>query len=81
MIQYTKEYLENSNNATSIINEVKPILEHRKQMRDKYTKKNGIPLEAYTSKVATGYLAGTKPSFIINVETNEKKTKYNQKIV
>ena len=73
MIQYTKSYLENSNNATSIINEVVPILEHRKKMRDKYTKKNGIPLEAYTCKVATGYLAGTKPSFTVNVESNESK--------
>ena len=73
MIQYTREYLENSNNATSIINEVVPILEHRKKMRDKYTKKNGIPLEAYTCKVATGYLAGTKPSFTVNEETNTKK--------
>lgn len=73
MIQYTREYIENSNNATSIINEVVPILEHRKKMRDKYTKKDGIPLEAYTCKVATGYLAGTKPSFTVNVETNEKK--------
>ena len=73
MLQFTKEYIENSNNATSIINEVVPILEHRKQMRDKYTKKNGIPLEAYTCKVATGYLAGTKPSFTINQETNANK--------
>ena len=73
MLQYSRDYIENSNNATSIINEVKPILEHRKQMRDRYTKKNGIPLEAYTSKVATGYLAGTEPSFTVNVETNEKK--------
>ena len=73
MLQYTREYLENSNNATSIINEVRPILEHRKSMRDRYTKKKGIPLEAYTSKVATGYIAGTEPSFTVNVETNEKK--------
>lgn len=80
MIQYSKEYLNNSNNATSIINEVKPILEYRKQMRDRYTKKNGIPLEAYTSKVATGYLAGTKPTFTINVETNEKKQSIIKKL-
>ncbi|MBR4486111.1 phage portal protein [bacterium] len=73
MIQYTREYLENSNNATSIINEIRPILEHRKQMRDKYTKKNGIPLEAYTCKVATGYVAGAEPRFSINVETNKDK--------
>ena len=73
MIQYSREYLENSNNATSIINEVKPILEHRKQMRDRYTKKDGIPLEAYTCKVATGYVAGTKPSFAIKEELNTKK--------
>lgn len=73
MLQYTKDYLEDSNNATSIINEVKPILEHRKQMRDLYTKKDGIPLEAYTCKVATGYVAGTKPSFAIKEELNTKK--------
>lgn len=73
MIQYTREYIEDSKNATSIINEVVPILEHRKKMRDKYTKKNGIPLEAYTCKVATGYLAGTKPSFTVNQETNANK--------
>lgn len=73
MLQFTKSYLENSNNASSIINEVVPILEHRKKMRDRYTKKNGIPLEAYTCKVATGYLAGTKPSFTVNVESNENK--------
>lgn len=73
MLQYTREYLENSRNATDIINQVVPILEHRKTMRDRYTKKKGIPLEAYTSKVATGYVAGTEPSFTVNVETNEKK--------
>lgn len=84
MIQYTKNYLEDSNNATSIINEVKPILEHRKQMRDLYTKKYGIPLEAYTCKVATGYVAGTKPSFSIKEELNTKKqsiiTKFFNKV-
>ena len=84
MVQYTKNYLENSNNATSIINEVKPILEHRKQMRDLYTKKDGIPLEAYTCKVATGYVAGTKPSFAIKEELNTKKqdiiTKFFNKV-
>ena len=73
MIQYTKEYLENSSNATSIINEIIPILKHRKDLRDLYTKKDGIPLEAYTCKVATGYLAGTKPSFTVNQETNANK--------
>lgn len=73
MIQYTREYLEDSNNATSIINEIIPILKHRKDLRDLYTKKDGIPLEAYTCKVATGYLAGTKPSFTVNQETNTNK--------
>ena len=73
MLQYTREYIENSNNATSIINEIIPILKHRKDLRDLYTKKDGIPLEAYTCKVATGYLAGTKPSFTVNQETNANK--------
>lgn len=80
MIQYTREYLENSANATAIINDIVPILEHRKKMRDKYTKKNGIPLEAYTCKVATGYLAGTKPSFTVSEEVNEEKKSIIKKI-
>ena len=73
MIQYTKEYLSNSSNATAIINTIQPILKHRTQMYKRYTKKNGIPLEAYVSKVATGYIAGTEPSFNIKEERNTKK--------
>lgn len=73
MLQYTKEYLSNSSNATAIINNIQPILKHRKQMYKRYTKKNGIPLEAYVSKVATGYIAGTEPSFNIKEERSTKK--------
>lgn len=73
MIQYTKEYLANPSNATAIINNVQPILEHRIKMYKKYTKKDGIPLEAYVSKVATGYIAGAEPSFNVKEEKNEKK--------
>lgn len=73
MIQYTREYIANSSNAIAIINNVQPILKHRTQMYKKYTKKNGIPLEAYVSKVATGYIAGSEPSFNIKEERNEKK--------
>ena len=73
MLQYTREYIENPNNATSIINNVIPILKYRTQMYKRYTKKNGIPLEAYVSKVATGYMAGTEPSFNIKEERNEEK--------
>ena len=80
MLQYTREYLENSNNATSIINEVIPVLKHRKEMWNRYTKKGGVPLEAYTSKVATGYIAGTKPSFTVNVEQNENKQNIIKKL-
>ena len=73
MLQYTKEYLANPSNATAIINNVHPILEHRIKMYEKYTKKDGIPLEAYVSKVATGYIAGAEPSFNVKEEKNEKK--------
>ena len=73
MIQYTRDYINNSSNATAIINNIQPILKHRKQMYKRYTKKNGIPLEAYVSKVATGYIAGTEPSFNIKEERNTKK--------
>ena len=80
MIQYTKEYLSNSSNATAIINNIQPILKHRKQMYKRYTKKNGIPLEAYVSKVATGYIAGTEPSFNIKEERNTKKQSIIKKL-
>ena len=80
MIQYTKEYLANPNNATSIINNVQPILKHRMRMYEKYTKKDGIPLEAYVCKVATGYIAGTEPSFNIKEERNAKKQSIIKKL-
>ena len=73
MIQYTRDYINNSSNATAIINNIQPILKHRIQMYKRYTKKNGIPLEAYVSKVATGYIAGAEPSFNIKEERNTKK--------
>ena len=80
MLQFTKSYLENSNNATSIINEVIPVLKHREEMWKRYTKKGGVPLEAYTSKVATGYIAGTEPSFTVNVEQNTNKQNIIKKL-
>lgn len=73
MIQMEKSYLENSNNATDIINKIRPILKHREDLYNQYQKKDGIPLEAYTTKVATGYLAGNKPKFTIKEEQNTKK--------
>lgn len=73
MIQMSAEYLNNSNNATKIINEVQPILKHRLEMYNKYQKKNGIPLEAYVTKVATGYIAGNQPKFNVKEELNKKK--------
>ena len=73
MIQCTRDYINNSSNATAIINNIQPILKHRTQMYKRYTKKNGIPLEAYVSKVATGYIAGAEPTFNIKEERNTKK--------
>lgn len=80
MIQMSREYLENNNNVTKIVNDVKAILDHRYKMYLKYQKKDGIPLEAYTSKVATGYLAGTPPKFSIKQENNEEKQNIITKI-
>ena len=80
MIQMTKEYLENANNITKIVNDVKAVLDHRYKMYQRYQKKNGIPLEAYTTKVATGYMAGTQPKFTIKQENNENKQNIIKKI-
>lgn len=80
MIQMTKEYLENSANATEIINNVRPILQHRYELYELYQKKDGIPLEAYVTKVATGYLAGNEPKFTIKEERNEGKQNIIRKL-
>lgn len=80
MVQMSESYLENSSNATEIINTIRPILTHRYELYQKYQKKDGIPLEAYTTKVATGYLAGNQPTFSIKVESDEKKKSIITKI-
>lgn len=80
MLQMTNEYLNNSNNASKIVRDVKPILEARYKQYEQYQKKNGIPLEAYTVKVASGYLAGNEPKFTINEERNEQKQTIIKKI-
>lgn len=73
MLQMSKEYFENPNNASAIINKVRPILIERERLYNQYQKKDGIPLEAYTVKVASGYLAGNEPKFSINEEKDTKK--------
>lgn len=80
MVQMTKEYLENSSNATEIINTIKPILTHRYELYEKYQKKDGIPLEAYVTKVATGYLAGNEPKFSVKEEKNTNKQNIIKKL-
>ena len=80
MVQMTKEYLENSNNATEIINTIRPILTHRYELYEKYQKKDGIPLEAYVTKVATGYLAGNEPKFSVKEERNTNKQNIIKKL-
>lgn len=80
MVQMSESYLENSSNATEIIDTIRPILTHRYELYEKYQKKDGIPLEAYTTKVATGYLAGNQPTFSIKVESDEKKKSIITKI-
>lgn len=39
MVQMSESYLENSSNATEIINTIRPILTHRYELYQKYQKR------------------------------------------
>lgn len=70
-IQYSDEFL-NENNISNNINvlwgKAIPILQHRKQLYDRYTRKYDVSdvivaLEFYISTIASGYFGGKEPQY------------------
>lgn len=70
-IQYSDEFLKEeniSNNINILWGKAIPILQHRKQLYDRYTRKNDISdvivaLEFYISTIASGYFGGKEPQY------------------
>lgn len=73
-IQYPNDFLDEkniSNNINILWGKAIPILQHRKEMYDRYTRKNDssdvvVALEYYISTIASGYFGGKEPQFKVN---------------
>lgn len=70
-IQYSDEFLNEkniSNNINILWGKALPILQHRKKLYDRYTRKNDtsdviVALEYYISTIASGYFGGKEPQY------------------
>lgn len=81
LLQYQDEFLSEENiddNINLLWGALIPILEHRKYLYDRYTRKNDvselkIPLEYYISTIASGYFGGKEPQFKVKQANDTKK--------
>ena len=86
-IQYSDEFLEEENIANNINilwGKVLPILNHRKELYNRYTRKNDtsdviVALEYYISTIASGYFGGKEPQYKVR-KINEKQKGIIKKI-
>lgn len=86
-IQYPDEFLEEENIASNINvlwGKAIPILQHRKQLYDRYTRKNDtsdviVALEFYISTIASGYFGGKEPQYKVK-KINETQKGIIQKV-
>lgn len=86
-IQYPDEFLDEKNieqNINVLWGKAIPILQHRKYLYDRYTRKHDtsdviVALEFYISTIASGYFGGKEPQFKVN-RINETKKGILQKI-
>lgn len=86
-IQYSDEFLSEENIANNINilwGKAIPILQHRKQLYDRYTRKNDtsdviVALEFYISTIASGYFGGKEPQYKVK-KINETQKGIIQKV-
>jgi len=86
-IQYSDEFLSEKNidsNINILWGKAIPILQHRKYLYDRYTRKYDISdvivaLEFYISTIATGYFGGKEPQYKVK-KTNETQKGILKKI-
>ena len=87
LLQYQNEFLseENIDNNINILwGALIPILERRKYLYDRYTRKLDnselkVPLEYYISNIASGYFGGKEPQFKVR-QANETKKALIEKV-
>lgn len=80
-IQYSDEFLSEENIASNINilwGKAIPILQHRKYLYDRYTRKNDtsdvvVALEFYISTIASGYFGGKEPQYKVKKVNETQK--------
>lgn len=85
MLQFNKEYLNNSANIGKVVEQAEEILRKRKLMYDRYTRKVDtgdikVPLEYYIVNIASGFFGGKAPTYTVKQERNNKKKTIIQKM-
>lgn len=86
-IQYADEFLNEQNIANNINilwDKVLPILQHRRELYNRFTRKNDqsdviVALEYYISTIASGYFGGKEPQYKVK-KINEKQKGILKKI-
>lgn len=86
-LQYQDDFISRNNiekNIGVIYGKALPILEHRKELYERYTRKNSdksldVPLEYYISTIASGYFGGKEPQYIVK-KVNESQKNILQKV-
>ena len=87
LLQYQDEFISEENidnNINLLWGALIPILEHRKYLYDRYTRKLDnstlkVPLEYYISNIASGYFGGKEPQFKVK-QMNETKKAIIEKV-
>lgn len=80
-IQYSDEFLDEKNidnNINVLWGKALPILQHRKYLYDRYTRKNDtsdviVALEFYISTIASGYFGGKEPQYKVKKINDTQK--------
>lgn len=85
MLQFNKEYLNNSANIGKVVEQAEEILRKRKSMYDRYTRKVDardikVPLEYYIVNIASGFFGGKAPVYTVKQEMDSKKKSIIQKM-
>ena len=73
MLQFNKDYIENEKYINEIITAAEGVLNHRKDLYKRLTKKEGAPIERYITTTGTSYFAGKEPQVRVSKETDQQK--------
>ena len=80
MLQFNTKYIENEKYINELITAAQGVLDERKKLYERLTKKKGTPIERYITTTGTSYFAGKEPQIHVNSETDQEKIGVIQKL-